>query len=458
MDLSTLWQSTLILLEQKVSKPNFVTWFSNVDIKKKEGDEITLSVPNIFVKEWLKNKFESELLDSLRQFSPEIKKINYIISSKEKNNSKLFSNSLNNSKLPLDLSQQKIEFSQNRLSGLNPKYTLKNFVVGSFNQLAAACAISVIKTWTSKDNIKDLSYNPLFIYSSVGLGKTHLLEAIGNEIVNTRKKRKVKYIPCPNFTSQIITAIRSQNIEDFLEKYQSFDVLIIDDIEFIAGKERTQETFFRIFNELIDHNKQIILSSDRPPRAIEKLEERLKSRFEGGMVADISLPETEERLAILEEKVEEKGVILPKEILEFIAVNIKNNIRELEGALIKAIVLFQREQSVEVVKKELKDIINQPKNRISPEKIIDNVCSFYNVSKKDVLSKSRKKELVLPRQVIMYLMREEINLSLPSIGVKIGNKDHTTVGYACEKIEEKLKKDGDFFRDLEVIKERLYNS
>ena len=458
MDNALLWQSVLSSLEQKVSKPSIVTWFSNTSIKKNQEGEILLSVPNIFVREWLQNKFESDLLSSFRQFSPEVKKIKYSISrqqqpsSKQENKQQLAMN--------LDLSQAKIEFHQNRISGLNPRYNFQNFIVGSFNQLAAACANSIVKNSKSScpSRAGELLYNPFFVYSKVGLGKTHLIEAIGNEIISARRKKKVKYIPCPNFTSQIITAIRNQSIEKVIDNYRCFDVLIIDDIEFIAGKEKTQEVFFRVFNDLVESGGQIILSSDRPPRAIEKIEERIRSRFEGGMVADISLPDFEERLAILEQKIEEKNIILPKEILEFIVRNIKKNIRELEGALIKSIVLFEEEKSVEGVKKALKDIIEEPKKRVSPEKIIEKVCAFYDVSKREILSKSRKKEFVFPRQVIMYLLREEIGLSLPSIGVKIGNKDHTTVGYACAKLEEKSKKDGDFIKDIEAIKERVYNS
>jgi chromosomal replication initiator protein len=456
MDLTSLWQSTLASLEQKISKASFATWFSSTTIKKKEGDKIVLAVPNIFVKEWLENKFEPELLSTIKEISPDVKEIKYIISNQKPK--EYSSKKQSNQKLPVDFSQPKIDFYQNRISGLNPKYTLKNFVVSSFNQLATACAISIIKKWSASSvSFKELSYNPLFVYSGVGLGKTHLLEAIGNEVINARKKRKVKYIASPNFTSQVITAIRDQSIEKLVKEYQTFDILIIDDIEFLAGKERTQEIFFRIFNELTEEGKQIILSSDRPPRAIEKIEERLRSRFEGGMVTDISLPETEERLAILEQKMQEREVVIPREILEFIASNIKNNIRELEGALIKSIVLFEREQSVEGTKNALQDIIKESKKKTSPEKIIEQVCNFYHIQKKEALSKSRKKEFVLPRQVIMYLMREEIGLSLPSIGAKIGNRDHTTVGYACEKTEEKLKKDGDFARDIEAIKERIYN-
>lgn len=445
----TLWQSVLNSLEQKISRPNFVTWFQDVNIKKQKETQITISVPNIFVKEWLHNKFEKDLLDAFKKFYPEINSIKYVISKPTesldlKNSQKTKEQSLIN-----DISQPKIDFSQNRLSGLNPKYNFENFVVGNFNQLAHACALSILN--------KPGSINPLFVYSGVGLGKTHLLEALGNEIINSRKKKKVKYIPCPNFTSEIISAIRNQGIERVVNNYSNYDVLIIDDIEFIAGKERTQEVFFRVFNNIKEADKQIIISSDRPPRAIENLEERIRSRFEGGMIADINFPDYEERLAILEQKLEEQKKILPQEILELIAKNIKKNIREIEGALIRSLIIFEQERSFEKVKNTLEDIVKEKKRRISPEKIINTVCDFYNIEPKEVLSKTRKKEVVLPRQVIMYLLREEVNLSLPSIGVKIGNKDHTTVGYACGKIEEKIKKDGDFIKNIEVIKERLYN-
>ena len=458
MDNSLLWQSVLTHLEEKLSKPTFATWFRNTAIEKIETDEVILTVPNIFVREWLQNKFNKELLLSLRQFSPQIKRIKYIVSAKGET-------SRQRDEGKGDLAQPKIDFSQNRLSGLNPRYKFSNFVVGSFNQLAHACAISIskklIKTARKGEEGKrtlKIDYNPFFVYSKVGLGKTHLLEAIGNEIINSQRRNRVKYIPCPNFTSDVIANIREGSIEKIVAKYSQFDLLIIDDIEFIAGKERTQEVFFRIFNNLAEEGKQIVLSSDRPPRAIERIEERLRSRFEGGMVADITFPDFEERLAILEQKLEEKGGVLPKEILEFIARNIKKNIREIEGALTRALVVFERENSPEKVREILKNIVEEPKKRISTEKIIENVCDFYNISKKEILSKSRKKELVFPRQIIMYLFREELNLSLPSIGIKLGNKDHTTVSYGCEKIGEKIKKDEEFVKNLEVIKERLYNT
>lgn len=444
MDKVSLWQLVLSSLEKKISRANFVTWFRNTKVKAKTKDKVLLSVPNIFVKEWLQNKFQKELLLSFQEFSPEIKKINYIISNQPqiKDKKKGAAN--------IDISQPEFDFYRSRVSGLNPKYRFSNYVVGSFNQLAHACAISITK--------KIGSYNPLFIYSKVGLGKTHLLGAIGNEILNLSSKKKVKYIPCPNFTSEIISAIRGQNIEKVVKTYSHFDILIIDDIEFIAGKERTQEAFFRVFSDLTEQGRQIVLSSDRPPRALEKIEERLKSRFEGGMVADITFPDYEERLAILEQKLEDRKSILPREILEFIARSIKKNIRELEGALIRSLVIFEREQSFEEIKKNLENIVGEEKRKISKEKILEKVCDFYNVSKKEILSKSRKREFVLPRQVTMYFLREELNLSLPSIGVKMGDKDHTTVGYACEKIGEKLKQDGDFLKDIEVIRERIYST
>lgn len=444
MDKVSLWQLVLSSLEKKISRPNFVAWFKNTKIKAKTKDKILLLVPNIFVKEWLENKFQKELLLSFQKFSPEIKKISYIISNQPQLKEK------KQEKTKIDISQPEFDFHRSRLSGLNPRYRFSNYVVGSFNQLAHACAVSIAK--------KIGSYNPLFIYSKVGLGKTHLLGAIGNEILNLSSKKKVKYVPSPNFTSEVISAIRGQNIEKVVETYSHFDILIIDDIEFIAGKERTQEVFFRVFNDLTEQGRQIILSSDRPPRALEKIEERLKSRFEGGMVADITFPDYEERLAILEQKLEDRKSILPKEILEFIARSIKKNIRELEGALIRALVIFEQERSFEAIKKNLQNIIGEEKRKISLEKILEKACDFYSVSRKEVLSKSRKREFVLPRQVIMYLLREELNLSLPSIGVKMGGKDHTTVGYACEKVGEKLKEDEEFSKDIEVIKERIYST
>lgn len=453
MDNSLLWQSILSSFEGKISKLNLAAWFSKIKLKKREQNTVTISVPSIFVKEWLQNKFQRDILLSLQKFIPEIKEIKYIISPNEKqeNNGKQ-----QNTQSKIDFSQSKIDFSCNRLSGLNSKYTFKNFIVGGFNQLPAACAFSIINNFKLQNKPNNI-YNPLFIYSNVGLGKTHLLEAVGNEVLNLKRKKKVKYIPCPNFTSHVISAVRNQTTEKVVDEYKSFDVLIIDDIEFIAGKEWTQEIFFRIFNDLVNNGSQILLSSDRPPRALEKIEERLKSRFEGGMVADISPPNFEERMAILEEKAKEREIILPKEILEFIAQNISKNIRELEGVLIKSFFLFQKDQNTKSVIFKIKEVFDAPKKRISPERVSNVVCGFYNISHKEVVSRSRKKEFVLPRQVIMYLLHNELSLSLPSIGVKIGNKDHTTVGYGCEKIEEKIKKDGDFLKDIEVIKERLYN-
>lgn len=459
MDNTILWQNTLKSLEQKLSKPSIATWFKNVSIVKQTEKEVVLSVPNIFVKEWLQNKFSQKLLSCFQQSSPDIKRVKFVISNNNNNSatttSKKRSSSSNKSKAKISkISQPEIEFRQS--SGLNPKYTFENFVIGDFNQLAYACAAAITRKISSSS--KKRIYNPLFVYSKVGLGKTHLLEAIGNEIINIKKTKKVKYIPCPNFTSQVISAIRNQDIENIIKNYNSFDLLIIDDIEFLAGKEKTQEIFFRIFNELTEKGKQIVLSSDRPPQVIENLEERIRSRLGGGMVTDINQPSFEERVAIIEKKLEDKKETLPKEIIDFIAQHIKKNIREIEGALVKAVISYETTRSFEETKKQLKDVIETPKKKISPGKVIGCVSDFYDIPQKEILSQSRKKELVTPRQLVMYLLREEVGLSLTSIGMKVGNRDHTTVKYGIRKAEENLRKNREFLNTIEVIKERIYNT
>lgn len=447
-----LWQSVLTALQAKISKPSFSTWLSGISVRSLDQGTLCLAVPNIFVKEWIQTRMEKDILEVISQFVPDIKKIKYAISQQggESKNSK--------KQIALDITQPKIEFLNQKAAGLNPKYTFQNFVVGEFNQLAHACAIATVQRWKGGKNSPSLlkhTYNPLFIYSRVGLGKTHLLEAIGNELVKSKRRLKVKYIPCSNFTSKIIASIRGGNAEVLSEEYQVLDILIIDDIEFLAGKERTQDIFFRIFNSAIERDKQIVLSSDRPPKAIEEIEERIRSRFEGGMIADISTPSFEERLAILETKLNEKEALLPLEILEFIAKHLKDNIRELEGGLIKALIIFEKEKSVAKTIEKLKDIVSAFQKRLSVARILEVVCEFYGLKKEEILSPVRKKELVLARQTAMYFLREKLKLSLPSIGIKMGNKDHTTVRYGCEKIGEKLKKDLEFQKEIEVIEERL---
>jgi chromosomal replication initiator protein len=327
-------------------------------------------------------------------------------------------------------------------------------VVASFNELAHAAAQSVIKN-------PGYAFNPLFIYGGVGTGKTHLLQAIGNEIIRNNPSGKVVYISSEKFTDDVVTAIAKREMEKLKNYYRKMDALIIDDIQFLAGKERTQEEFFHTFNTLYENNKQIILSSDRAPKAIPTLEERLRSRFEGGMIADISCPDFETRIVILKTKLRDLDLDLPKEILNYIASNIQKNIRELEGALNRIIAFIKLNNSIpdrDQVVKILKNIISDPQKRTNYKNIISTVAQFYDIDLKDLTNRSRKKEVVKPRQVAMYLLREELKSSYPFIGSKLGGRDHTTAIYAYKKIEKEKENNNSLEEEINLIRQRLYNN
>ena len=442
-----LWQAALAQLQLSISPANFTTWFKSTNIASIKEGKAVISVPNSFAREWLEQKYNKLIFKIIRTFNEEVKEINYLI---EKTELKTFK------KIPSFLPEigqlEFQEFTTDKDTNLNPRYGFDNFVVGPFNELPHAAAYAVAKN-------PGFVYNPLFIYGGVGLGKTHLLQAVGNEVVKNSPQKKVKYIPSEKFTSGVISAIKNREIENFKSKYRSFDVLIIDDIQFLAGKEKTQEEFFHIFNSLYEKNKQIIISSDRPPKAIQALAERLRSRFEGGMIADISLPDTETRIAILKTKCQERNINLPDNVLEFIANNIPRNIRELEGAL-NRMVAYQRVQSaspdLEAAKTLLKNIISAPNKIIGAKKIIQAVAESYDLREKDLLLVSRKKEIVKPRQVAMYLLREEIKSSFPFIGRKFGGKDHTTAIHAYQKISREIGKDTALTEEIGMIKQRIY--
>lgn len=445
-----LWQAVLAQIQLKISKANFATWFSNTRISQKEKGKVIVSVPNSFAKEWLEAKYHKFILKILRNLDQKIKQVEYTVS---QNKGKTKDSELGTVTLE-DTDQLEFqEFKVNKDTGLNPRYSFANFVVGPFNELTHAAAWAVSKKPGSV-------YNPLFIYGGVGLGKTHLLQAIGNKVVESFPKKKTKYIPSANFTSGIVTSIKNHNIEKFKKKYQQVDTLIIDDIQFLAGKEKTQEEFFHIFNALYESNKQIVISSDRLPQAIPALEERLKSRFEGGMIADISLPDYETRLAILKSKAKEKGVEIPEEVLDYVASNIQKNIRELEGALNRLIIyqkVNQKNPNLEIVKKLLQKIIHSPPKVTRPQSIIRAVVDFYNLKEEELKASSRKKEIVRPRQIAMYLLREELEASYPFIGKKLGGRDHTTAIYAFEKIQSQLEKDESLAEEIKLIKQRIYS-
>ena len=437
-----LWQAALGEIELNLSKANFITWFKNTGVLEKKDGFATISVPNGFSKEWLSNKYQKLILKSLRNLSPDIKNVDFVIST-TLSSSQIIPSSPNISIQKYTEKQPQLEnqagfeeFKVNKDTNLNPKYTFDSFVVGSFNELAQAAAKAVVQ------NLGTL-YNPLFIYGGVGLGKTHLLQAIGNEVIDQNKKR-VKYTSSERFSSELIYSLREGKIDRFKEEYRKIDVLIIDDIQFLAGKEKTQEEFFHIFNALYQKNKQIILSSDRPPKAIATLEERLRSRFEGGMTADISYPDFETRLVIIKTKADEKKYCLPEDVLEYIATNIKKNIRELEGALNRVMAFVQINNtppSIDDTAKILSSVIAPPRKLISYKNIIKAVSEFYDITTSDLTTKCRRREIVWPRQITMFLMREELKNSYPFIGEKLGGKDHTTVMYACEKIKTKLSQD-----------------
>jgi chromosomal replication initiator protein len=448
MEKEEIWQSVLAQIQLMTSPANFATWFQNTKISSLENGRVIISVPNSFVKEWLQEKYNKVIFKILKNLIPETKEIIYQI---EKSGIKIIDRKITTA-LPLNqLTFQELEVDKK--TNLNPRYTFSNFVVGSFNELSYAGAMAIVK------NPGEV-YNPFFVYGGVGLGKTHLLQAIGNEIIKNFPKKKVRYISCGKFVSDVILAIKNHQIEILKSSYQNFDVLLIDDIQFLSGKEKTQEEFFYIFNTLYEKNKQIVVSSDRPPKAIPALVERLRSRFEGGMIADISFPDFETRLAILKIKSEEKGVSFQEEILNYIATNIKKNIRELEGALNILVAyqkLNQKSPDLQTAKQLLKNLIAAPTKISSVKKIIKTVADFYEISEKEILSNSRKREYVKPRQVAMYLLREELKCSFPFIGRKFEGKDHTTAIHAYNKISESLKKDENLVEEIKQIKERFFS-
>lgn len=455
MDLQQLWQTVLGEVEVNISRPNFLTWFKDTEIQSKKDGIVTISAPNGFTKEWLENKYNKILLKSLRNNSPDIKEIKFIINTQNRTKKQPEVNT-ENYQYQEETENDQLNFQSfniNKETNLNHKYTFDNFIIGSFNELAQAAGRAIVKN-------PGTLYNPLFIYSNVGLGKTHLLQAVGNEIIKRHPSKKIKYLNSEKYTSELVDAISKRGMESFKNKYQKIDTLIIDDIQFIAGKEKTQEEFFHTFNALYQKNKQIIISSDRPPQSISTLEERLRSRFEGGMIADISQPDLETRIAILKSKTQERKIKLPEEAYSYIASHIQKNIRELEGALnrIVAITKMQEtEPTMETINQVFSHIINQPKKITNHKKIIKTVAEFYDINSEEMINQSRKREFVKPRQVAMYLLKKESQNSYPSIGEKLGGRDHTTVMYACQKIEKEIEKDESFKQELNLIKERLHN-
>ncbi len=453
MDLEQIWQLTLGEIELQVSRANFATWLKNSRLVDKKDGVFIIALPSNFAKEWVDNKYHKNLLGIIRTLDSSAKRLDFVV------DGQIFA--LNDQKTPvatIDPSKFensiKLDFKVDPETNLNPRYTLNSFIVGSSNELACAAAGAVVREIGTK-------YNPFFIYGGVGLGKTHLIQAIGNEIRELYKdKVRPKYVSSEKFTSDVVWAIRNKRMEDIKKKYRDVDVLIVDDIQFIGGKEKTEEEFFHTFNALYENNKQIIISSDRPPQSIPTLEERLRSRFEGGLIVDVGYPDYETRIAIIKSKLQEANRTLGDQIVDLVAKKVKKNIRELEGVLNK-ILFYQEKKQVELSEKVASEIIDKSiqnlSRHVSDDQVLKAVAEFFNVQIEDLMGRCRKKEVVEPRQVAMYLLRDLLNLSYPYIGEKLG-RDHTTAIHSYEKINQEINKNSFLNQKVILIKDLIYKS
>ena len=444
-DLKNLWAKTLDIIKSELSEVSFNTWIKSCEPMSISSDTIKISVPNSFTQDILDKRYKDLVVNSIKAVCSKLYKIEFIIMSddydKDESNAPEISKS--------------IIVNDEMSSTLNPKYTFKSFVIGNSNRFAHAASLAVAESPAK-------AYNPLFIYGGVGLGKTHLMHAIGHYILASNPNAKVVYVSSEKFTNELINAIKDDKNEEFRNKYRNVDILLIDDIQFIAGKERTQEEFFHTFNALHDANKQIILSSDRPPKEIPTLEDRLRSRFEWGLIADIQVPDFETRMAILKKKADVENLNVANEVMGYIATKIKSNIRELEGALIRIIAyssLTNREVTVDLATEALKDIISKKQGKhVTIDIIQDVVSSYFNLRIEDLKSQRRTRNVVYPRQIAMYLSRKLTDMSLPKIGEEFGGRDHTTVIHAYEKISENLKIDDSLQQTVNDITKKLTQS
>lgn len=461
-----LWQAALGELEltlftQTGSKNHYNTWFKNTFISSFEDARIIVGVPNAFTKAWLEKKYHGAILKALQNVAGEpVREIMYRVELKAPAAAEVVHPVARvedaeepSAEAPTEAATETEPRESPSVFGLNPRYTFDNFIVGKTNELAHAAAQAVAE--------KPGRYNPLFVYGGVGLGKTHLLQAIGHKMVEMNPNSKVLYVTSERFTNEFIHAVRGGRGREFKDTYRNVDLLMIDDIQFITGKEGTQEEFHNTFNALHQANKQIIMSSDRPPKAIPGIEQRLVSRFEWGMIVDISTPDLETRIAILEAKCKERGCQLDREILSYIASAVNSNVRELEGALNKIIAYHQFKNTRPTLEsvRELLSSVTQAglsKRNLTAKILVDTVSNYFDVPVADLLGKCREKRLTFPRQIIMYLMREELKSSYPAIGKTLGGRDHTTAIHAYGKIAADLQEDEKLKHDLNLIRQRLY--
>jgi len=464
MDAKQVWRAALGELQVSLSPANFETWLRDTQLVDVDEQRFRIAVPNGFAKDWLESRYRSLISQTLARIVGYSVQVEFVISPSAESTGEA------DASAPATLTatssggatsgeRQQVRLEPTRVGGeggttfINPRYTFSNFIVGSANRLAHAASLSVAER-------PGHAYNPLFLYGGVGLGKTHLMHAIGNQVIAKFPRKRVVYATSEKFTNEFIASIQQGKIDEFRARYRRIDLLLIDDIQFIADKERTQEEFFHTFNAIHEDGKQIVLSSDRPPKAILTLEERLRSRFEWGLIADLTAPDLETRIAILRAKAEEGAVPITSDVIEFIARKVVSNIRELEGALNRIVAYASMGAmpiGIELAQAVLSNVLYNPKKRqVTPERIAKVVSEYYSVPMDALQGQKRDKAIVVPRQIAMFLMREETDVSLLRIGAELGGRDHSTVLHACDKINREVAVNDELRREIAAVRELIY--
>ncbi|HEU4648947.1 MAG TPA: chromosomal replication initiator protein DnaA [Gemmatimonadales bacterium] len=445
MDANQVWRAALGELQVSLSPANFETWLKDTSLVEVDDNRFRISAPNGFARDWLDNRYRTLISQTLARVVGGSVQVEFVVADAP-------------GPLPEQASEEALPLPPASAGGntinLNGRYAFSNFIVGSANRLAHAAALSVAER-------PGHAYNPLFLYGGVGLGKTHLMHAIGNAVAAKFPRKRILYATSEKFTNDFINSIREQKMEDFRGRYRRIDVLLIDDIQFIAERERTQEEFFHTFNAIHEAGKQVVLSSDRPPKAITTLEERLRSRFEWGLIADLTPPDLETRIAILRSKAEDQLSLIPDEVIEFIARKVVSNVRELEGALNRVIAYASMSGmpiNNELASAVLSNVMYNPKKRsITPQRIVRAVAEYYGVNLDQLRSSKRERAIVVPRQIAMFLIREETDISLLRIGAELGGRDHSTVLHACDKIARELAENDEMRREISAVREMIYS-
>ena len=442
VDVKQLWDDALVKIELAITPANFKTWFRDTYILTLEDGTVTLAVPSVFVRDWIQDKFQSMILKTLRELSPHVRSIEYAVVQRTERRHEGNKTQTVNAALPLE------DYYINKSDNLNPRYSFDTFVIGPYNALAHAAA----KTVADKPGI---AYNPLFIYGKTGHGKTHLIQAVGNQI--KRAGRKVFYVTSERFAVDYFNSLQSGTANSFKDKYRQYDVLIMDDVQFLASKEKTQEELFHLFNALHDTNKQIVFSSDIHPALLSGLEDRLRSRFAQGMIVDIPAPDLESRAAILKAKAAQNSITLADDVVDYLAQTIEGNIRELEGALNTIMCqsqLLGRTLTLDEVRVIIKNN-SRPRKTLAVSDVVDKVARYFDIDQASIYEKTRRKEVVRPRQIIMYILREDFQVSYPAIGKKLGGRDHTTVIHSCEKVKAEIEGNNELEEEITQIRALL---